>query len=287
MNVPAPVSQLIAKALQREPSHRFQSADELLHAIERVQRTALEPAGQTELKRWLAALAEKDHALPLSRGAENQPAIPLPQDGSSAIELQDEDIVLTTGVSAAPRTSSRWWRAAAVVGIGGAAAFLLLRPTIEPGPIVALVDAGTLEAATEAPVADAGTLEAATEAPLADAGTLEAATEAPLADTRDAGGEVVASSVPTRAPPSRPKPLPAPTPVVADNVSVLIESEPPGALVRIDKNTFGATPLPLRLRIGVAFELVLTKPGHRETRVTYFVTRRANQKVRAVLPKSK
>jgi serine/threonine protein kinase len=51
---------IVKRALQQKPADRFQSADELMLAIENVQRTAFRPAGQTELKRWLVELQERD-----------------------------------------------------------------------------------------------------------------------------------------------------------------------------------------------------------------------------------
>lgn len=51
---------IIKRAMKQKPADRFQSADEMMLAIENVQRTAYRPAGQTELKRWLAELGERD-----------------------------------------------------------------------------------------------------------------------------------------------------------------------------------------------------------------------------------
>jgi hypothetical protein len=52
---------VIRRAMQEKPADRYQSADEMLLAIENVQRTVYRPAGQTELKRWLADLQGRDH----------------------------------------------------------------------------------------------------------------------------------------------------------------------------------------------------------------------------------
>src|SRR5512140_1628494 len=51
---------ILKRALQAKPADRFQSADEMMLAIENVQRTHFKPAGQTELKRWLAELQQRD-----------------------------------------------------------------------------------------------------------------------------------------------------------------------------------------------------------------------------------
>jgi serine/threonine protein kinase len=66
---------ILHRAMQAKPADRFQTADEMLLAIENVQRTVYKPAGQTELKRWLDALYERDHMDSFGRA---QSARPLP-----------------------------------------------------------------------------------------------------------------------------------------------------------------------------------------------------------------
>ncbi len=60
---------IIHRAMQALPVNRYQSADEMLLDIENVQRTVYKPAGQTELKRWLAELQQRDHCLTISHSA--------------------------------------------------------------------------------------------------------------------------------------------------------------------------------------------------------------------------
>jgi serine/threonine protein kinase len=60
------VVKIIRRAMQAQPAHRYQSADEMLLDIENVQRTAYKPSGQTELKRWLAELQKRDHCPTIS-----------------------------------------------------------------------------------------------------------------------------------------------------------------------------------------------------------------------------
>jgi serine/threonine protein kinase len=67
------MAKIIRRAMERLPSKRYQNADELLLDLENVQRTVYRPAGQTELKRWLADLQARDHAPTISRA----PAKPL------------------------------------------------------------------------------------------------------------------------------------------------------------------------------------------------------------------
>ena len=64
---------IIHRAMQAMPARRYQSADEMLVDIESVQRTVYKPAGQTELKRWLAALQERDHCPTISHASAAQP----------------------------------------------------------------------------------------------------------------------------------------------------------------------------------------------------------------------
>ena len=61
-----PWPEIIRRAMARLPSQRYQSADQMLLAVENLQRTVYRPAGQTELKRWLADLqaAIMSHRLP-------------------------------------------------------------------------------------------------------------------------------------------------------------------------------------------------------------------------------
>lgn len=61
------MAKIIRRALERLPSKRYQNADEMLVDIENVQRTVYRPAGQTELKRWLADLQARDHCPTISR----------------------------------------------------------------------------------------------------------------------------------------------------------------------------------------------------------------------------
>jgi serine/threonine protein kinase len=58
---------VIMRAMRLAVADRYQSAEEMLVDIEAVQRTVFQPAGQTELKRWLAALQERDSVPPIGR----------------------------------------------------------------------------------------------------------------------------------------------------------------------------------------------------------------------------
>ncbi|MGD0838323.1 MAG: protein kinase [Polyangia bacterium] len=74
----AALAQIIRRAMARLPSQRYQSADQMLLAVENLQRTVYRPAGQTELKRWLADLQARDHCPTVSHA----PASPVSEHES-------------------------------------------------------------------------------------------------------------------------------------------------------------------------------------------------------------
>jgi serine/threonine protein kinase len=319
-DLPKELVQLINKVLERKVEKRFQSAEELLHAIEKVQRTVLEPAGTTELKAWLADLSKKDGELPLSR--QSAPAAPsAPKETTEPIELQDEDIVVITQpsellpgavVNPAPR-GKRWIiAAAALVALLAGSLWAPLRERLQvarvelPPPIALPYDAGTVILTVVVPPSPEPFVQLVVEAPDAavdaapsslDAGREERGEPAPVPEP--VAEPVAAEPAPAPVAELPPPPMvPAPAPVVVkrapaqpeipateDRVSVLVESEPTGAQVRIDNRVFGSTPIPLRLKVGIAFELVVSKGGYREQKVLHFVTKRTNQKVRVALVK--
>ncbi len=294
--LPKELVQLINKTLERKVDKRFQSAEELLHAIEKVQRTVLEPAGTTELKAWLAELSRKDGEQPLSRQAPAPAAalVAAPRDvtATEPIELQDEDIQIITRpsqllpgavVNPAPR-GKRWVVAAAALAalLGGSLisplrAQLMAGQTKLPAPVEP-VDAGTASLTVVVPEP---VVKQAVEADVPDAAVEPDAPDAAV----DVAPDEVELPPPVPIVVTKPSPAMPETPTNEDRVSVLIESEPDGAQVRIDKRVFGTTPIPLRLKVGVAFELIVTKNGYREQKVLHFVTRKTNQKVRVALVK--
>ncbi len=85
-DLPAPLVQIIDRAMKLLPADRYQTAEALLDDIEAAQRAVYKPAGQTELKRWLAELAARDGIPPASRAT----ALPT--------EAQEEELELIEGV---------------------------------------------------------------------------------------------------------------------------------------------------------------------------------------------
>jgi serine/threonine-protein kinase len=90
--LPQDATTIVNRAMRREASARYQTADEMLVDVERVLRGHYNSAGQTELKLWLAELARRDGAVPMGRLS----AVPSPhEDGSGdlsagvSVELSD------------------------------------------------------------------------------------------------------------------------------------------------------------------------------------------------------
>lgn len=421
--LPKPVAKLITRALQHEVKDRFQSADELLAELERIQRSkVLDPAGQTELKAWLASLAAKDGARPIGwvepsveveapgPGGDASEEIELVDDGDLVVPATQPSDVVAQGVQPPPlpgartgagtgagaRRRSPSWRRTLVaggvaVGLVASVAYWATRgqapaerrePSAwmevdaaphpgalrapEPGPLTSSSmpaaaaepevseDGGGPDAgATEDGGAEVGVgvsvdgggggggggeLDGGAESDgghLPDGGMIDGGLGSPSevldltsGRPRDAGFEVrgetpdaganrpLISSPPPAGVPSakRPPPLPPAVPqpkatpagklgeaakppakasgagqprqqgvVAGEMVSVLVDSTPQGADVSIERKVFGKTPIPLRLRVGITFELVLTKPGFRTQKVLYQVTGRQGQRVRVSL----
>jgi serine/threonine-protein kinase len=78
-------ARVIMRAMQLLPSDRYQNAEEMLVDLESVQRSTYRPAGQTELKRWLAELQQKDHVPSISKAVGQ----PVAQVDSDAIPMAD------------------------------------------------------------------------------------------------------------------------------------------------------------------------------------------------------
>ncbi|HEY3452260.1 MAG TPA: serine/threonine-protein kinase [Myxococcales bacterium] len=82
----------------------------------------------------------------------------------------------------------------------------------------------------------------------------------------------------------------APRPAAAakpakDMVSLRVTSEPAGAAIRVEKTTFGVTPMRLRFRAGITYEINFSKAGYQPTQKLVTVTARQDQAVSATLKK--
>ncbi|MEW5743020.1 MAG: protein kinase, partial [Myxococcota bacterium] len=90
-DLPKELCRLVQKAMARKKEERFGSAQEMLFALEHVQRTALKPAGRSELEAWLRTLTAKDGQTPILK--QTLPPAP-PPDEPEWISLSAEQAVV-------------------------------------------------------------------------------------------------------------------------------------------------------------------------------------------------
>jgi serine/threonine-protein kinase len=342
-------SRITMRAMQAAPADRYQSAEEMLNDLETVQRSAFKPAGQTELKRWLADLQRIDGAPTISKAAgptlapDDSQALPLADnadlifDDSSQVWQPVEGPVRPTqptmaAVPALPptvhasaparrlpeRQSSITSRRVAILAfVGGVAALLAwlgLRETPRrprgatrsspaprpassapaPRPVVPL-PATTVPPPATAPTPPPQATQkpapssAAASPPDArppspppsedDEETLLQHSEPAASDQilgEDEGEKPAKPPVARRAKPERALP---------ESVSVYIESQPQGAVIKLKNRVFGRSPLKLRFRPGIMYELTFVKKGYQNTSKRFTVTGRKNQRVRVTLKK--
>ena len=93
-DLPPEVAAVVARAMRKEPDERYQSADEMLADVERVLRTAFQPVGQTELKRWLTELSARDGVPPISQSTATPARATSTRTKTGTGELEEEDVVL-------------------------------------------------------------------------------------------------------------------------------------------------------------------------------------------------
>ncbi|MBI5545069.1 MAG: protein kinase [Deltaproteobacteria bacterium] len=91
-DLPPELAAIIKKAMQKAPADRFANADELLADLERVQRGAFRPAGQSELKAWLTELARRDQVPTIGRRSAAAPAAVTPGELEPGANLVLEEI---------------------------------------------------------------------------------------------------------------------------------------------------------------------------------------------------
>jgi serine/threonine-protein kinase len=337
-------ARITLRAMQAAPADRYQSAEEMLVDIETVQRSAFKPAGQTELKRWLADLQRIDGASTISKAASQTPAV----DDSQALPLADsEDLVFDdssqlwqpvegpvrptqptmaavpelqptvhvttpalTPPAQQPSKTSR--RLAIVFFVGGMAALLawlglretLRRPRLAPRPSSAPRPAAAPPAAPipPPPAATPPPPPQATQAPAvsvhaASAPDAHPATPATSEDDEEdllkhsepaASDQILGEDEgegPSKPPAAKHGERAKPERALPESVSVYIESQPKGAVIKLKNRVFGRSPLNLRFRPGIAYELTFIKKGYQNASKRFTVTGRKNQKVRITLKK--
>ena len=347
------LTQLIMKAMAVRPQDRYQTAEAMLLAAERVLRNEFPPTGRTELKAFLDQLHQRDGVPSISRVASSS-------EVTKAQQVEIGSLTLTTPEPARPeprRSGERPRRRAGgqrklMLAVGGVGLVLVLGVLLAPEPTRSETQPQEEAAAQQIAVAPQNTpspapaplpappppqTEAASASPaeattadsedeehlMAEAvpdaadvvigeedGTAEDAEPAPAAPVTPEATAATASPPPPPPPPppaaastktapvkvasvtpaprppastpTRPK-SPAPPPAKADTVSVMVTSQPTGAVVKLNRRVFGKTPIPLRFRTGLVFELTFVKNGFTPTAKRFLVTKRKDQKVVAYL----
>jgi serine/threonine-protein kinase len=343
-------ARITLRAMRAAPADRYQSAEEMLVDIETVQRSAFKPAGQTELKRWLADLQRIDSAPTISKAASQTPAA----DDSQALPLADsEDLVfddssqlwqpvegpvrptqptmaavpaLQPTVHASPpaltppaKQPSRISRRLAILFfLGGMVALLAWlglrgtprRPRLATRPSPAPRPASPSPAprpAISPPAAPIPPPPASTPPPPPQAtqkpvpgslaGSPPDAHPATPPTSEDDEEDLLKHSEPAASDqilgedegegPAKHGERAKPERALPESVSVYIESQPKGAVVKLKNRVFGRSPLNLRFRPGIAYELTFIKKGYQNASKRFTVTGRKNQKVRTTLKKKR
>lgn len=121
-SLPKELVKVVLKAMSGKAADRYASAQEMLSALERVQRSELEPWGHSELKAWLDTLSRKDGQQPLTRESITPAA--RAADEPEWIELTAEDLKSAQGKRYPVPAERRPWLT--FIGAGIACLALLL-----------------------------------------------------------------------------------------------------------------------------------------------------------------
>ncbi len=204
---------LVMKAMSKYPADRFQSAQEMLLAIEALQRSTRLPAGRSELELYVRRLSARDG----DQGITGQPLGPvthydLPEEVSR--ESQTQTKALT---SAPPKPKRRWLFFLPILLL---LPWLLLLPRPPAKELVA----------TRA--------------------TVRLSTPYPWEKWADE-----LAPLPKLAEPVKVTATLARGQVSATTVTVVLESQPTGASIKLDAHDAGRTPAVVHLKSGRAYEL--------------------------------
>ncbi len=293
--IPAEICAVVQKAMARDRAQRFSSARELLTAIEQAQRTSAKVAGRSELETWLRTLSSRDGETPISR--QTMPPAPAPAEGEW-ISLSAEQAILEDQTATqralpvfppgTPSSSRRWPIAAAaivLVVLGVVAVGVLSEPApVEPPPVrqetqpVVLTDAPLLPPPIAAEVpAEAKELVESVVTPV-DAGepVIDAGPEEPdeptspqVSKNRDGAWTMTARLAPKQ--PARPM------------SAILLESVPSGLTVKVDKHALGKTPVTIKFRNGITYDVWFEGKGRPPLRRWLMLTERADGSPRVTL----
>jgi serine/threonine protein kinase len=267
---------VVLKAMKRDPAERYQTAQELLTALEQVQRSALEPFGRSELEAWMRALNKKDGLVPVTR----ESMIPISKPKSEEpewIELSADELKTApphpsapTQVVPPPPPTSRWGLAVFfLLALAGAAAGTWwglklpipdqLKTYFSDQPQPAQSHIVFLDAGGEAPVPDASVSEPDASVPE----PIPVQPDPPPTDTGPVSGRGPGPEAPAQLPTLKVwGRLSSPKPESGDRHMVLLDTDPSGATVTIDRRDLGTTPVSLRFKVGISFELTFAREGY-------------------------
>jgi len=283
-SVSALVAAIITRAMQKAPSDRYDSAEEMMHDVEEVLRTEFQSVGQSELKTYLERLGQRDRMPPISQA-----------DGLPQEEDEDEEEA-TLGHEHTVPTGRRTLALAGGIRLPGAPLLALdatvkrpsdpevKRPS-QPAVIGSLPVARQPEDSTDfvprPPSRARGlVLPVLVFVVLAAVGgTLYVLSPQTSRKLLDEGRERLARTLPVPgdkpdpprppakepAPPPRAEPRPTTPPARARPalVTLRLVSRPAGATVRNRQGAvLGSTPLSLSLKPGSSQKLVFSKSGY-------------------------
>src|SRR5439155_15281040 len=120
-SLPKELVKIVLEAMKRDPKERFQSAQEMVAALEKVQRSVLAPFGRTELEAWLRALSKKDGKIPVTR----ESMLPTARKAHDPewIELSAEDMKTAPPPTKKKGGASRMFAVLALIAAVAAAAW--------------------------------------------------------------------------------------------------------------------------------------------------------------------
>ena len=306
--LPKELCKLVLKAMAKKRENRFASAQEMMAALEQVQRTALKPAGRSELENFLRTLSAKDGVTPITKQTMPPPApgddepewIALSAEQAIVPDQTETQRALPVFAKPVPPAMpvvkrakpSRWPLAVMAGALIGAVAWWVVGMQKDPPPVttIAVVDAGPpaplavvtpvvapeeADAAVETAIDSGAELtspEKYVELPGFDAGEIEVETETavptpplPVEPVNPTTPEQISRSSGPGGVKLSAKLAPNQKPGAA-MVAVLVESEPPGVVIKVDRRELGRTPATLKFKNGLTFDVWFEVKGERPLR---------------------
>ncbi|MBS2026906.1 MAG: serine/threonine protein kinase [Deltaproteobacteria bacterium] len=309
------VESVILEALRRDRAERFPTADAMLERIEKALRSgAFPPTSQTELKRWIEELAKKANLSPVGRLSMPPPEelgdadferidgsdlvlIDIPADLQAAadvvhISLPPQKLPDAIAHAPPPLPAARppalsiepheaKWKRNLKLSVMAVTAVAVMWGMHD---VLAGLESHSSPDRPPKPVAQ---LEPKPTPPA----------PAPIPDPPKPSPVVVEAS-PPKPPDPEPAELPQPDlkqvalePVKEpakpaedeSTVSVRFVSDPAGAQVRVEKRAFGATPINVRVRPNLTYDVEFDLAGYEPTHKRVFVAQRKNQSVQISL----